>query len=219
MRLCLLNKLFVFTAHSSSRELILVVLYLIRKFMFIYFYICVLCNLHKVCISLVLRQSLDLFFISNVDLDVQIINLLLKEVSEEYFCKDLYYKVYVQARFSVRFIAFQKQNRSQTASDIFKFGKHKISNNKIARTNALKKENKVKPMELLVLVSSKDCSSSTPNLSTWSSSRTLMGKISFKASFPLRCFQRLSVPCLATQRCGWHHNWHTSGTSTPVLSY
>jgi len=24
---------------------------------------------------------------------------------------------------------------------------------------------------------------------------------------------------VATQRCRWHDNWHTSGLSTPVLSY
>ena len=39
------------------------------------------------------------------------------------------------------------------------------------------------------------------------------------ACFPLRCFQRLSLPNLATQRCRWHDNWHTSGPSTLVLSY
>jgi len=40
-----------------------------------------------------------------------------------------------------------------------------------------------------------------------------------EVSFPLRCFQRLSPPDIATQRCAWRHNWHTSGRSTPVLSY
>ncbi len=39
------------------------------------------------------------------------------------------------------------------------------------------------------------------------------------AGFALRCFQRLSVPHVATQRCAWRHNWHTSGASVPVLSY
>src|SRR5687768_14354382 len=37
--------------------------------------------------------------------------------------------------------------------------------------------------------------------------------------FPLRCFQRLSRPDVATQQCSWRNNWHTSGQSTPVLSY
>src|SRR3990172_5891184 len=40
-----------------------------------------------------------------------------------------------------------------------------------------------------------------------------------EASFPLRCFQRLSLPDVATQRCSWRNNWHTRGQSTPVLSY
>ncbi len=37
--------------------------------------------------------------------------------------------------------------------------------------------------------------------------------------FPLRCFQRLSRPDMATQRCPWRDNWYTRGPSTPVLSY
>ena len=37
--------------------------------------------------------------------------------------------------------------------------------------------------------------------------------------FALRCFQRLSLPYLATQLCPWQNNWCTSGTSIPVLSY
>ncbi len=37
--------------------------------------------------------------------------------------------------------------------------------------------------------------------------------------FPLRCFQRFSLPDVATQPCTGRHNWHTSGPSTPVLSY
>jgi hypothetical protein len=40
-----------------------------------------------------------------------------------------------------------------------------------------------------------------------------------EACFPLRCIQRLSLPDLATERCSWHHNSHTSGRSSPVLSY
>ena len=41
----------------------------------------------------------------------------------------------------------------------------------------------------------------------------------FEASFPLRCFQRLSFPHIATRRCGWRHNRYTRGASIPVLSY
>ena len=34
--------------------------------------------------------------------------------------------------------------------------------------------------------------------------------------FTLRCFQRLSLPYIATQRCSWQNNWYTSGKSTLV---
>jgi hypothetical protein len=39
------------------------------------------------------------------------------------------------------------------------------------------------------------------------------------AGFPLRCCQRLSLPNVATQHCRFSDNWHTSGSSSPVLSY
>ena len=45
------------------------------------------------------------------------------------------------------------------------------------------------------------------------------GKVHLGVGFPLRCFQRLSHPYVATQRCSWQNNWCTSGTSNPVLSY
>ena len=35
----------------------------------------------------------------------------------------------------------------------------------------------------------------------------------------LRCFQRLSFPDVATQRCLYRDNWNTRGQSFPVLSY
>ena len=38
-------------------------------------------------------------------------------------------------------------------------------------------------------------------------------------SFALICFQRLSIPDLATQRCPWQDNWYTRGQFVPVLSY
>jgi len=48
-------------------------------------------------------------------------------------------------------------------------------------------------------------------------------KVSWKshlgAGFPLRCFQRLSIPNVANQPCSWRNNWHTRGSSVPVLSY
>ena len=37
--------------------------------------------------------------------------------------------------------------------------------------------------------------------------------------FPLRCLQRLSLPNVANQPCPWRDNWHTRGSSVPVLSY
>ena len=45
------------------------------------------------------------------------------------------------------------------------------------------------------------------------------GRSHLEAGFALRCFQRLSLPDIATQRCSWRNSWHTSGPSTPVLSY
>src|SRR5690606_10272026 len=75
----------------------------------------------------------------------------------------------------------------------------------------------------LVPVRSTACAASTPGLSTWSSSRGLTplrdGRSHLRAGFALRCFQRLSVPALATQLYPWRDNWYTSGPSTPVLSY
>src|ERR1700761_4660371 len=44
-------------------------------------------------------------------------------------------------------------------------------------------------------------------------------KPGFEVSFPLRCFQRLSRPYLATRLCGWRHNRSTRDTFLPVLSY
>jgi len=45
------------------------------------------------------------------------------------------------------------------------------------------------------------------------------GSIHLGDGFPLRCFQRLSVPIIATRRCRWHDSRDTSGSSDPVLSY
>ena len=47
----------------------------------------------------------------------------------------------------------------------------------------------------------------------------LSGKINLENCLALRCFQRLSVPHLATQPCSWQNNWSTRGASNPVLSY
>ena len=45
------------------------------------------------------------------------------------------------------------------------------------------------------------------------------GRPHLGAGFALRCFQRFSAPAMATRHCRWHDNRHTSGPSTPVLSY
>src|ERR1700743_1663891 len=45
------------------------------------------------------------------------------------------------------------------------------------------------------------------------------GRPHLEACFPLRCFQRLSLPDVANQPCSWRNNWHTRGQSVPVLSY
>src|SRR5690606_28018114 len=37
--------------------------------------------------------------------------------------------------------------------------------------------------------------------------------------FPLRCFQRLSLPDIANRPCHWRDSRDTSGPSDPVLSY
>ena len=66
---------------------------------------------------------------------------------------------------------------------------------------------------------------STSGLSTQSSTGGLhtpqvgCRKPHLGAGFPLRCFQRLSLPNVANQPCTWRYNWHTRGSSIPVLSY
>ena len=77
----------------------------------------------------------------------------------------------------------------------------------------------IKPIERLVPVSSTHCCAYTPGLSTWSSATALIGNTGFEGGFPLRCFQRLSRPHIATRRCDWRHNRCTRGASIPVLSY
>src|SRR5699024_4680401 len=44
-------------------------------------------------------------------------------------------------------------------------------------------------------------------------------KSHLESGFPLRCFQLLSFPNVANQPCTWRYNWHTRGSSVPVLSY
>src|ERR1700758_4762725 len=65
---------------------------------------------------------------------------------------------------------------------------------------------------------------STGGLSTGWSSPALqeaqgLGNVHLGACFPLRCFQRLSQPTIATRRCSWRNNRDTSGSPDSVLSY
>jgi hypothetical protein len=75
----------------------------------------------------------------------------------------------------------------------------------------------------LVPLGSRHCCPSTCGLSNWSSAsglRLSRDRVShLQVRFPLRCFQRFSAPELATRRCTWRCNRHTSAPSTPVLSY
>ena len=78
-------------------------------------------------------------------------------------------------------------------------------------------------LDLLVSVSYIRYRTYTSDLSTLCSSRGLTslcyGKSHLEGGFTLRCFQRLSLPDLATQPCSWRNNWCTRGQSIPVLSY
>jgi len=40
-----------------------------------------------------------------------------------------------------------------------------------------------------------------------------------EVGFPLRCFQRLSIPDIATRQCFWRNSRQTRGQFTKVLSY
>jgi hypothetical protein len=46
-----------------------------------------------------------------------------------------------------------------------------------------------------------------------------LGTPYLEGGFPLRCFQRLSRPNIATRRCHWRDNRNTIGSSNSVLSY
>jgi len=77
--------------------------------------------------------------------------------------------------------------------------------------------------EQLVRVSSTCYHAYTPRLSTrWSSWALILSRRErshLGARFPLRCFQRLSLPNLATRQCHWRDNRNTRDSFTPVLSY
>jgi hypothetical protein len=67
------------------------------------------------------------------------------------------------------------------------------------------------------------CPAYTAHLSNGSSSRGLTcfhNEASHLGTcFLLRCFQQLSLPETATERCSWQNNSHTGAPSIPVLSY
>ena len=92
-----------------------------------------------------------------------------------------------------------------------------------AASKPLSKECMWQVLGLLVPVSFTRYRASTSGLSTrWSSRGPYSikdGRSHLEASFPLRCFQRLSLPNVANQQCSWRNNWHTRGSSVPVLSY
>jgi len=71
---------------------------------------------------------------------------------------------------------------------------------------------------------SNGCPLSTRGRSTrWSAGGLTYSKIGaithLPVGFPLRCAQRFSHPDVATRRCCFGNNRHTSGRSNPVLSY
>ena len=82
-----------------------------------------------------------------------------------------------------------------------------------------------KPLDLLVVVGSMHRCTYTTTLSTGWSTRDLSlvlrrdGIINLEAGFPLRCFQWLSLPDMASRRCHWRDNRYTRGPSILVLSY
>ena len=77
----------------------------------------------------------------------------------------------------------------------------------------------IKPIGKLVSLSSTRYRASTCDLSTWWSTTSLMGKCHLRMGLALRCFQRLSLPHIATRRCRGRDNRNTRGASFPVLSY
>ena len=93
------------------------------------------------------------------------------------------------------------------------------------RPNPPNKGWKVCRVRPLVPVGSIPRGTSTPGLSNTCSTcglQTLRGASrnpNLGAGFPLRCFQRLSLPNVANRPCRWRDNRHTRGPSTQVLSY
>jgi len=57
------------------------------------------------------------------------------------------------------------------------------------------------------------------NLVVFQGSHTFVSKPDLEGGFPLRCFQRLSLPDVATLRCTKRRNRITRGQSNLILSY
>ena len=133
--------------------------------------------------------------------------------------------VHSQSRF--QFLIASLQRAAATCVALKPIGSRSHSSLRWPRHCCLRADHqsyRVKPHGQLVLVSLTHYCASTPNLSTSWSTTTLQGaqgpgKTHLETSFPLRCFQRLSLPHLATRRCHWRDNRYTRGASTPVLSY
>src|SRR3972149_20045 len=58
-----------------------------------------------------------------------------------------------------------------------------------------------------------------PVVYVWPSGTLRPGIPHLGVGFPLRCFQRLSCPDMATRRCRWRDNRYTRGPFVSVLSY
>jgi hypothetical protein len=75
-----------------------------------------------------------------------------------------------------------------------------------------------RPLVRLALLVAELTADAYPPCSLQGVSRLSTWKVHLEAGFPLRCFQRLSLPNVAIQPY-LADNWHTSGSSIPVLSY
>ena len=56
-------------------------------------------------------------------------------------------------------------------------------------------------------------------LGAYQNTKDVLWRPYLEDGFPLRCFQRLPFPNVANQPCPGRDNWHTRGSSVPVLSY
>jgi hypothetical protein len=89
---------------------------------------------------------------------------------------------------------------TQTEKRIYAVKRLAVSTGQLRRLPALH----TRPIDLVVFQEPTPIKGRRPNL---------------EGSFTLICLQRLSLPYIATQRCPERNNWHTRGTSLPILSY